>query len=43
METMLERPEMTEQALLEREFGELLETTLRLELELEAVVGSKAL
>jgi len=38
METQLERLEATglsEQALLEQEFGQLLETTLRLECELE--------
>jgi hypothetical protein len=38
MGTQLERPEamsLSEQALLEQEFGRLLETTLRLECELE--------
>jgi hypothetical protein len=38
METQLEQPKvesLSEQALLEKEFGQLLETTLRLELELE--------
>ncbi len=42
METMLETPEsgpsVSEQAVLEQEFGELLQTTLRLEYELEAAV-----
>ena len=35
---MMESREVAEQALLEKEFGELFETTLRLEYELEAVL-----
>jgi hypothetical protein len=43
METLLEKPEvMTEDAVLEKEFGELFERTLRLEYELEAVVSLRS-